>query len=370
MYDLIVVGAGPAGLELARVVSKAGYRVLVLDKKKNAGDIQYSSSGTFMSPEDFNLPKKLFHPIDSFFIGSDNLSIRRVGKAYVLDRRALLEFLEKDGKADIEYSALVRKFDFKKVVYLKKGQSKSASGKVFADCSGPVAVLSNTKAPIGMGVEFKVSLKSEPNTMDFFLGKFFPRGYGWIFPTSKKEAVIGTCTLDMRVFKELLKHSKKMFGLQRIKERVKDIGSNPCFGIIRVSKPLKKLVKENLLVVGDAGCQTNPLGGEGIRFVMDAARLAGESVIAHFEKGKTLKTYEKSWLKKYYKKYLLCYKLQEKALRYIQFNGDLVLKKLAVLSDAEFMRGLRADISYPWILKIMAQYSLSRSDLLKKLHQN
>jgi digeranylgeranylglycerophospholipid reductase len=66
-----------------------------------------------------------------------------------------------------------------------------------------------------------------------------------------------------------------------------------------VSGPLKKTVKDNLLVVGDAARQVNPLTGGGIDSAMRAGNIAGEVAANAVKEGNTsekrLNEYEKRW---------------------------------------------------------------------------
>ena len=55
-YDLIIVGAGPAGLCLTKELSDSNLKILLLDKKKNAEDVQYNTSGSFINPRKWGLP--------------------------------------------------------------------------------------------------------------------------------------------------------------------------------------------------------------------------------------------------------------------------------------------------------------------------
>lgn len=61
--DVVVVGAGLAGLQCARLVAQAGLRVVLLDRKENVGD-RVHTTGIFVrkSLEDFALPPSCLGP--------------------------------------------------------------------------------------------------------------------------------------------------------------------------------------------------------------------------------------------------------------------------------------------------------------------
>jgi len=71
-YDLIIVGAGPAGLCLASELSDSNLKILVLDKKKNAEDVHYNTSGSFIDPNEWNLPSDILNPINKICFFSSN----------------------------------------------------------------------------------------------------------------------------------------------------------------------------------------------------------------------------------------------------------------------------------------------------------
>ena len=57
MYDVVVIGAGPAGGELGRVLSSKKRRVLVIDRLKNLSQNNFSSAGTVLETlQDYSLP--------------------------------------------------------------------------------------------------------------------------------------------------------------------------------------------------------------------------------------------------------------------------------------------------------------------------
>ena len=88
------------------------------------------------------------------------------------------------------------------------------------------------------------------------------------------------------------------------------------FGGVTVADTLKEIVKDNIMLVGDAARQVNPLTGGGIVQGMIAGSLAGkvaaEAVKAGRYDKKFLKKYRKEWDKKLGKNQAMMYKIKQK----------------------------------------------------------
>src|SRR5689334_8247309 len=60
MHDVLIIGAGPAGLQAARLLAARGLRVLLVDRRASVAD-QIRTTGIFVRKtwEDFPLPADL-----------------------------------------------------------------------------------------------------------------------------------------------------------------------------------------------------------------------------------------------------------------------------------------------------------------------
>jgi len=66
-------------------------------------------------------------------------------------------------------------------------------------------------------------------------------------------------------------------------------------GFVPQSGPLKRTVKGNVLLVGDAAGHVMPTNGGGIPLAMIAGRIAGNAIREHIKSGASLDEYEKRW---------------------------------------------------------------------------
>jgi digeranylgeranylglycerophospholipid reductase len=58
-YDIVIVGAGTAGLILARELGKSKYKVLLLERKNNLLEFSFNTLGSFINLKEFDLPKSV-----------------------------------------------------------------------------------------------------------------------------------------------------------------------------------------------------------------------------------------------------------------------------------------------------------------------
>ncbi|MCP4197715.1 MAG: NAD(P)/FAD-dependent oxidoreductase [Proteobacteria bacterium] len=370
-YDLIIAGAGPAGLALASELAASHLKILLLDKKRDAEDVRYHSSGSFINPVDWNLPPSVLHPVSTICFSSKNRTAVKRGRFYTINRKQLLRHLENRARENphftVLYSSPVRQVHLNSsgitdITYKKNDAEIPVTAKVFVDCSGNGAVFSRkagllqAKPAVAVGAEYIVPLKKGADESDLFVGSNFEGGYGWIFPLDADNAIIGYGTLYKNGYKTVEDNLKKMWEIKRVAERCELKPLQRQIAVLKTGIPLTALTKRNLVTVGDVALQANPLAGEGIRFVMDGARIAARYIPAAIGKDDTrvLENYSRQWQRKYRRKHKIAYMLQQKIKNHSSDDAalDFGVKELSKLSDADFAKVLSGDLGYLFLLKM------------------
>ncbi len=322
-YDLVVAGAGPAGLTLAWKASEQGVRVLLFDRKKNAGHVSYTTSASYIDLKRWALPDEIAHPITTIHFSSPGAAIRSSTRACVLRRRQLLAELEKrclGNGVEIRYGTYARDIDVRDeaIRNVQLSDKSAVDGAVFADCSGlgnvfnralPVNTSPATRA---LGYEHVVPLNSEPEGIDLYMGGVLDGGYGWLFPVDDERAIVGVGTLVPEHFPRIRQMLDLFLKVPRIAERVENNPLESYGGVFQSGMPLKRFHRGNLVIVGDVAFQGNPAAGEGIRYVMDSAEMASRAVTAAVKAQDMshLGAYSQDWVDKYYSLYRTNYKVQ------------------------------------------------------------
>ena len=63
-YDVVIIGAGPAGLKCAEILAKNNKKVLVLEKNKNIGK-KVCAGGLTMKDFELGIPDKIIQKLSS-----------------------------------------------------------------------------------------------------------------------------------------------------------------------------------------------------------------------------------------------------------------------------------------------------------------
>ncbi|HLD58939.1 MAG TPA: NAD(P)/FAD-dependent oxidoreductase, partial [archaeon] len=175
-------------------------------------------------------------------------------------------------------------------VVLSDGRKISAS--LFIDASGEKAVLARSLGMIpkvrelGIGIEYEFKNVCIKNKKQFciFVGEHevVPVGYGWVFPLRNNCARIGVATsfLSGKVSpsKRIVRYLENFLARSEISPLIRKAEKIETHGgVYPVGGMLKRLCNSNLMVVGDAASQANPLFGEGIRYGLHFGEVAGET---------------------------------------------------------------------------------------------
>jgi len=326
-YDVIVVGAGPAGSTAAYSAAAAGASVLVIDRRRELGvPVQCGEALAEDVLKELRIepdPRwavcrtnavKIVSPSGIEVRIAERSVTGKVG--YILDRKVFDKFLAMRAARE---GAEILVNTYVNGLITENGhpagvRTTGAWGK--GEFRGKVIIAADgVGSRIGRWVEIKTALKLEDiesgiqfqmvgvkpedtSLMEFYFSSgIAPGGYAWFFPKGEDTANVGLGVLGSRADRRPVEY---------LREFVRKMPHISCGKVVEVnaggvpvSGPLKQTVKENVMLVGDAARQVNPLTGGGIDSAMRAGTIAGEVAAKAVDEGDTsekrLMEYEKRW---------------------------------------------------------------------------
>ena len=287
-FDLIVVGAGPAGSMAAYTAATAGLRVLLLDKSNfprmkpcgggltikalnllpfSISEILQSATGTLLMGYKYNPPIR--YETRGFICG---FVVREVFDNFLYGKA------QEAGAQFQKITSLdhIQPDDHGVCVQVDGGTELRATYLVAADgANSQCRRLLNPRVEFSRGFALEGivpydALSGIPD-MEFDFG-CVDYGYGWIFP-KKGHANVGiyTCNPDVKLSKDLLRtYLQTKLGTDRIDNVV---GFPLGFGGQTYSQG-----HDRVLFAGDAVGMAEPLLGEGLHNALKTGISAGESV--------------------------------------------------------------------------------------------
>ena len=322
-YDVIVVGAGPAGSSCAKVLAENKVDVLVLEKHPVIGYplccAEALSLPFFSKYFDHNHRwiSNYIHRVALFSPSGTKLEVSHPNCAVVLDRKIFdrdlaLQASSRGAEVKVNSCAVgVLKKNEKEVYGVRvkqNGNEKNYYAKVIVCADG---IESQTAKSAGIDTTLDLdqldscfqyllgNIEIEPDRLEFHVGyDLAPGGYAWVFPKGKDFANVGLAVTPAlangKKAKELLdQFVQKRFSRFSVIETM--VGAVPCFSRKSV------LVKDNLLLVGDAGRLVDSLSGAGIANAILSGITAGEIASEYIRNGhplEFLKQYEKRFMEK------------------------------------------------------------------------
>lgn len=324
-YDVIVVGAGPAGASCARELAKKKHRVLVIDRTQEIGEPNYSTAGT--KPElikEFALPQSVVLKSWNSLIlqgpsAQTKFSYDRI-IGYTLNFRALRQFLIQEAienGADVWTDTLAKDLirQDNKIVGLncsQLGKDLTVSSKIIIDATGvegrfssQLGLRNNKKTYLGIGYEqlmVNLDLEDQGNCVYVGLGSTYtPTGYSWIFPTGKKEAKVGIgwCSQWHKEKLDIKEYFNRYISSQPATKNAEELETHIHSIVVDSGNAIKQYSMDGFITIGEAACQANPLMGEGIRHSMRSGRFAAEIISQAIAKNdftrRELKNYDQKW---------------------------------------------------------------------------
>lgn len=370
-YDVIVIGAGPAGTTTAKFAAQEKARVLVVDKHPEIGSPKRCGEGlgTRLFRE-LNIKKDerfINKEIYGFSVHAPNETLVKIKydevSGYVIERKIFDKFLASDAAragAEIFSDSKARlwkvngKISGVKVKQFGTDEEREIKAKIVVAADG----VDSTIAREG-GINSVIKLNDldscfeyemvdikidEPDLIHLYMGnKIAPRGYLWVFPKDDDRANVGIGisgieekTAQYYLNKFITSHSWLKKG------SILEVN----VGVVPVGGFLGQMVKDNLLVVGDAARQVNPLHGGGIYEAMVAGKLAGMKIgkaIAQ-DNLSLLEEYEKEWCSTQGNKLKKVLKIRKFAEKLTDEEMDYLAKVWSGRDLTELSRGKHIEV--------------------------
>ncbi len=282
--DVVIVGAGFAGLACARVLGQAGYQVVVLERKPDSG-ARLGTTGLLVPEllEAFPIPCHLYRRIPRLRLYAPNLRSMEIGAPdyfyAATDTAGLLRyFADKATKAGavIRYGHRFRQGESRGERILLPDLRFNCRYLVGADGAHSdvarcFALPSPKRFLVGLEAEFLGADLSNGEIINCFLSRRHAPGYiGWAFPglgiTQVGLAALQPHRPDLGRF---LDHIRPVVEL----DESRIIGHRA--GLIPVSGPVRPLSRDNVILLGDAAGQVSPLSAGGIHYALHQGEKLG-----------------------------------------------------------------------------------------------
>ena len=383
-YDLIVVGAGPAGSSAAYAAAKNGIKVALLEKEENVAQTVRTSGVTWIDyAKEFGIPEDCYNPIRTYNFCSPNNTVSITDnkpKAAVLDVRKTYRFLAdmaKKNGAEIFVNTNVTNVitENGSIVGVKASSSNSEMifhARMLIDASGFQSAVSKSLGLVkqwerfGVGAEYEAEVENvKSDTWWLMVGQMYsPAGYAWIFPLGKNIVRIGVGVgkpeSDVDPTQRLDELIEK--GAGPIKDLGKITKKEFHYGLIPNEGLSRKTVYDNLILVGDTAGMANPLVLEGIRYAIKYGRVAGDVASKAIKSGdtseKALQYYEETWKKEIESKIKSAHKVQARWLELSDSEWDKEIDIISNLTADEFLDFVRADFTISKIVKIATHHPI------------
>jgi geranylgeranyl reductase family protein len=293
-YEVIVVGAGPAGSTLARLLAAQGVRVLLLDRAPFPRDKPCGGGVTVRAASQLDID---LAPVTERTIFAARFTYR-LGKAfrhqsdqpltYMTQRRRLDLFLaERAAAAGAQFhdGEPVRAVEIEKrtvTVRTDRGHY-TATALAGADGANGIVGRSTGAAPrvdLPVGLEANVPLENKverrwEDTVALDLG-VLPGGYGWVFPKGDR------LNVGVGAWRHFAPHLRRRLAAlcQRHRlpgDRLSDLRGHH----LPLRCPGSPIARGPVLTLGDAAGLVDPLLGEGIHTAFLSARLAAEAIVGY-----------------------------------------------------------------------------------------
>ena len=318
MYDVVVVGAGPAGSMAAKIVAENGLNVLMVEKRQEIGVPVRCAEGVSKAElaefVEVNrkwiaaevIGAKIYSPDGTEIILAEEHAGNEVG--YILERkifdRHLARLAAKAGADVIVKTSAIgleRKDGIVKVKLRRMGEEWEVETKIVIGADG---VESRIGKLAGIDTTLKLSeiescvqylmsnIDFDPDYTYFWMGnEIAPGGYVWLFPKGERIANVGIGVMPSRAKKDAKEYLDDFVNKKFENGKIVEVVA----GGVPVKGEIETAVSDNVMLAGDAAHHADPITGGGIINALKAGRYAGIVAAEAIKK----KNYSTEFLRKY-----------------------------------------------------------------------
>ncbi|MFC1933999.1 geranylgeranyl reductase family protein [Chloroflexota bacterium] len=387
LYDVVIIGGGPVGSQVAYRLAGMGYGVVVVDQKERLGEpvcctgiIGQECVSSFAIDEGVIL--RQVNGASIFSPSGKLLSLwRQEPQGCIVDRAAFNLTLASRAQGEgVEYvlNSPVRNIEVEddgvsiEVAYPERGLNYFKARAVV------IATGFGSKLAEGLGFgkfgDFIMGAQAEVETIgldevEVYLGQEIAPGFfAWLVPTSPRKALVG-----------LLSRRRPGFYLRRLMSsllaqgKITSTEAKLNYGGIPL-KPLTRTYGKRLMVVGTAAGQVKPTTGGGIYYGLLCADMAANNLHRALKSNalsaQNLANYEKEWKRKLGRELRVGYW----ARQFYEMLGDRQIDWIIdiIKSNGIDEALLKADdLSFDWhgeaVLRLIGHQALSRAFTAMKL---
>lgn len=389
MYDVAVIGAGPAGSYVAYQTQKAGLKTIVIEEHPSIGEPSFCAG--IVGKEVFDRLQisedSVQNRVNSLVVCSPsgekiNLIAEKT-QACIIDRTAFdrqIAHLAMDVGTSFLMSTRCTDITINNnTVKIKLATSPMGSTELKAKaCVLATGAYYGLHRRLGLSVprnfldcsQTEIEMKSPLKSIEVYLGnQVAPHSFGWAVPVNDSRVRVGMSTT-----KNSMLYLSKLLSRKDIKIRMKDKKPILRRRIVPVDT-IEKTFMERLLVVGDSAGQVKPITGGGIFYGLLCSQIASETLISAFDR----EDFSQRYFKNYESRWKKIIGLELKVGRFVRkFMGTLTDENLDTLvtifrKDTEVKNILEGSGAFDWhkdiILSLLKTPSLS-GKIYKKLLWN